>query len=387
VTGGTGPLVYLIAGEASGDALGAGLMAALQARFRGEVRFTGVGGPQMAGEGLVSLFPMDELGVMGLTEILPRLINLIGRMFQTKADIRKRRPHVLVTIDSKGFTLRVAEAIKKQVPDLPIVHLVAPTVWAYKPERARAVAAYLDHLLCLFPFEPPFFEREGLPATFIGHPIATQAPGSGPAFRARQGLGANEPVLLVLPGSRTGELDRLLPVFADVLGRVFAAGWTGRVVVPTLQSLEQRLKAAVAGWPGDPLIVTDLPDKRDAFACARAALAASGTVVLELGAAGVPAVVAYRMAPLTAVIARRLIRVRHVGLINILLEDEVMPEFLQENCRADLIVPALTALLTDDDTHQAQCRRFQDAMAMLMGPAGGPAAAAANVVAGIIRKT
>ena len=386
MTGGAGPLVYLIAGEASGDALGAGLMAALKERFQGDVRFAGVGGPQMEAEGLASLFPMDDLGVMGLAEILPRLFRLIGRMNQTKADIRSRKPHVLVTIDSKGFTLRVAEAIKKQAPDIPIVHLVAPTVWAYRPERASAVAGYLDHLLCLYPFEPPFFEREGLAATFIGHPIATQPPGNGAAFRARHGFGDDVPVLLVLPGSRSGELDRLLPVFAESLNRVFAAGWRGRVVIPTLPGLAPRLAAAVAGWPGDPLIVTDLAGKRDAFACARAALAASGTVVLELAVAGVPAVVAYRMAPLTAAIARRLIRVRHVGLINILLDDDVMPEFLQENCRADQIAPALTSLLTDDRAHAAQRSRFRDVMTMLTGPSGGPAAAAANVVAGIIRQ-
>jgi len=392
MTAGGPPLVYLVAGEASGDALGAGLMAALKARMAGAVRYSGVGGPLMAATGLESLFPMDDLAVMGLAEVVPRLPVLLRRMAETRADIAAKRPDVLVTIDSPDFCFRVARKVKSARPDLPIVHYVAPTVWAWRPGRAAAVARFLDHLLCLYPFEPPYFEREGLAATFVGHPIALST-GTSPGaearaadFRARHGIPAGTQVLAVLPGSRGGELDRHLPVFGGTLARLDGAGWRGRVVVPSLDRHLERIRAAVAGWHGAPLVVAGETEKWGAFAAADAALAASGTVTLELAAAGVPAVVAYKVSPLSAAVGRRLIRVPHVGLVNILLGEDVMPEYLQEACAPDRLAPALQALLADDKARAAQRARFRDAMALLRGPAGGPAEAAAGVVADIVTK-
>ena len=384
------PLVYLIAGEASGDALGASLMAALKIRFGGAVRFVGVGGPLMADEGLDSLFPMDDLAVMGLAEVAPRLPQLLKRMAETRADILAKSPAVLVTIDAPDFCFRVAKKVKAIRPDLPIVHYVAPTVWAWRPKRAKAVAQFLDHMLCLYPFEPPYFAREGLDATFIGLPIVLSM-GSQPGgedraadFRARHGIPGDMQVLAVLPGSRGGELDRLLPVFGETLARLWAGGWRGRVVVPTLARHGDRIAAAVRDWPGDPLVVTGNDEKWRAFAAADTALAASGTVTLELAAAGVPTVIAYKVSGVTAAIARRLIRTPHAGLVSILLGEEVMPEFIQDDCTAERIVPALQALLGDEAARATQRGHFKQAMAMLQGPADGPAAAAAEVVAGVI---
>jgi len=386
------PLVYLIAGEASGDALGVSLMAALRARLGGAVRFAGVGGPLMAEEGLDSLFSMDDLAVMGLAEVVPRLPQLLRRMSETRADILARNPAVLVTIDAPDFCFRVAKKVKTLRPGLPIMHYVAPTVWAWRPKRAKAVAQFLDHMLCLYPFEPPYFAREGLDATFIGHPIVLSM-GSQPGaddraadFRARHAVAADAQVLAVLPGSRGGELDRLLPVFGETLARLWAGGWRGRVVVPTLARHKDRIAAAVQGWPGDPLVVAGNDEKWRAFAAADTALAASGTVTLELAAAGVPTVIAYKVSGLTAAIARRLIRTPHAGLVSILLGEEVMPEFIQGDCTADRLAPALQALLGDEAARATQRGHFKQAMAMLQGPADGPAAAAANAVAGVIDK-
>tara|TARA_R110002074_G_scaffold1134_13_gene6898 strand:+ start:5114 stop:6295 length:1182 start_codon:yes stop_codon:yes gene_type:complete len=390
MTASEAPLVYLIAGEASGDALGASLMAALKTRLGGAVRFAGVGGPLMADEGLDSLFPMDDLAVMGLAEVVPRLPKLLTRMAETRADVVAKNPAVLVTIDAPDFCFRVARKVKALRPGLPIVHYGAPTVWAWRPKRAKAVARFLDHMLCLYPFEPPYFTREGLAASYIGHPIALSMgaqPGADDRaadFRSRHAVAADAQVLAVLPGSRGGELDRLLPVFGETLTRLWAGGWRGRVVVPTLARHEGRILAAVQDWPGNPLVVTGNDEKWRAFAAADTALAASGTVTLELAAAGVPTVIAYKVSGVTAAIARRLIRTPHAGLVSILLGEEVMPEFIQDDCTAERIVPALQALLGDEAARATQRGHFKQAMAMLQGPADGPAAAAAEVVAGVI---
>ena len=386
---GAAPLIYVIAGEASGDALGAGMMAAISEQTAGQAVFAGIGGPLMAEQGLASLFPMDDLAVMGLAEVLPRLPDLLKRMKEARMDILAKRPQILVTIDSPDFCFRVAKKIKAARPDLPIVHYVAPTVWAWRPGRARAVARFLDHLLCLYPFEPPYFEAEGLAATFVGHPIA-ECPATQPgaearasAFRARLGLAPDDQVLAVLPGSRSGELDRHLDVFGETLTRLWADGWRGRIVVPTLTRHLDRIRAATAEWPGSAVAVTGDADKWGAFAAAAeqgGALAASGTVTLELAAAGVPSLVAYRVSGLSAAIAKRMIRVPHVGLVNILMKREVMPEFLQENCRADLLAPALSGLLSRADVRGAQQSDFRAAMALLRAPEGSPAQSAARTV-------
>lgn len=393
---GDAPLFYMIAGEASGDTLGAGLMAALAEQTGGNVAFAGIGGSLMAEQGLASLFPMDDLAVMGLAEVLPRLPDLLRRMKEARVDILAKRPQVLVTIDSPDFCFRVAKKVKAARPDLPIVHYVAPTVWAWRPGRARAVARFLDHLLCLYPFEPQYFEAEGLPATFVGHPIAdipATQPGAearAAAFRARLGLAPDHQVLAVLPGSRSGELDRHLDVFGETLTRLWADGWRGRVVVPTLDRHLDRIRAVTADWPGEAVPVIGAEDKWGAFAAAAeqgGALAASGTVTLELAAAGVPALVAYRVSGLSAAVAKRMIRVPHVGLVNILMKREVMPEFLQEDCRADLLGPALAELLSSADARRMQQDDCRAAMALLRAPEGSPAQSAARSVTRLLPAT
>ena len=381
---GDSPLIFLIAGEASGDDLGAGLMAALQRLTGGKVRFAGVGGGQMAEQGLSSLFPMAELSVMGFAEVLPHLPGLVRRLRETVAHAEARRPAAVVTIDSPGFNFRVARRLKGS--GYPLIHYVAPTVWAWRPGRARRVAAYLDHLLCVLPFEPPYFESQGLSCTFVGHPVVERGAdrSDGAAFRRRHGFAGDVPLLCLLPGSRRGEATRLLPVFADTLARLRRERPNLIAVVPTVEEVAGTVARATSSWPSPPLVLTDVTEKYDAFAAANAALAASGTVALELAMAGVAAVIAYRMNPLTAALARRLIRVRFVNLVNIILDREAVPEYLQGDCRAEKLVQALEGLLDDEDARNAQAAAGRDALRRLGLGGPAPSGRAAQVVLDVI---
>lgn len=354
--------VALVAGEPSGDVLGAGLMRALRQETRGNVVFSGVGGAQMAEEGLQSRVPMGELAVMGLVEILPRLRVLLRRIDETAKFLMAERPDVVVTIDSPGFGRRVAKRLRPR--SFPLVHYVAPTVWAWRPGRARRMAQLYDHLLVLLPFEPPYFEAVGLPATFVGHPavetlaaarkfeMAAVAAGSG--FRRRHGIAGDRQLLAVLPGSRRGEVARLLPVFREVLVRLKQQGLNLHLVVPTVETVAAVVRDEARSLPYSATVLERTADRYAAMVAADAALAASGTATLELGLAGTPTILAYRVNPLTAAIVRRLITTPYAGLINILQQREIMPEFLQENCNADAIAPALHRLLTDPTVRQAQ---------------------------------
>lgn len=354
--------VALIAGEPSGDVLGAGLMRALRVETAGNVVFTGIGGEQMTEEGLQSLFPIAELAVMGLVEVLPRAKALLRRIGQTAQFLLNDPPDIVVTIDSPGFTRRVAQ--KLIVRNFPLVHYVAPTVWAWRPGRARRLARLYDHLLAVLPFEPPYFEVVGLPTTFVGHPAVetlraarereAAAAVQGNGFRHRHGIAADARLLAVMPGSRRGEVARLLPVFRDVLLQLKAEGLQLQLLLPTVGTVARMVQEAALSLPY-PAIVLDRADERyAAMLAAEAALAASGTATLELGLAGTPTVLAYKVNPLTAAIVRRLIRIPYAGLVNILQKKLVMPEFLQQDCRADLIAPALKALLTDPVARQRQ---------------------------------
>lgn len=336
----------LVAGEPSGDRLGARLMAALAERTEGRVHFSGVGGEAMAAEGMTSLFPMTELSVMGLAEILPRAPRLLGRLRQTHDAALAARPDVLVTIDSPGFGFRLAKRLKRS--GLPLVHYVAPTVWAWRPGRAKRIAGFLDHLLALLPFEPPYFERHGLACSFVGHPVVEGGAGRGDGvrFRARHGLG-EAPLLALLPGSRSMEVERHLPIFETTLVRLRRQRPGLVVAVPAAPAVATAIMTGVGRWPGRNLVVMGEAEKFDAFAAAEAALAVSGTVTLELALAGTPTVVAYRASPLTAAIVRRLIRVDYASLTNILLEREVQPEYIQENCRPDRLAAAVEVMLSE----------------------------------------
>ena len=300
------PLIYLVAGESSGDVLGGRLMAALAAARPG-LRFAGVGGAEMAGQGLESLFPMRDLALMGFLEVAPRLRQLTRRLAETEADIRRLRPDAVVTIDSPGFALRLLRRIAPL--GIPRAHYVAPQAWAWRERRVKHFPGLWESLLCLLPFEPAFFARHGIAASFVGHPVLQSGAehGDGRRFRARHGIGADAPVLTVMPGSRRSEVGRMLPVFEAAVARVAARVNGLRPVVPVAAPVAATVLAATRGWAVPPVVVTETPDKLDAFAASAAALTKSGTSTLELALAGVPMLVAHRANPATAAIVRRLV--------------------------------------------------------------------------------
>jgi lipid-A-disaccharide synthase len=372
-------LVYVIAGEASGDALGARLMLALR-QARPDIAFVGIGGPRMQDAGLQSLFPMGELSLMGLVEVLPRIAALRRRIGQTIADIAARRPDAVVTIDSPGFALRVLDGIRGL--GIPRAHYVAPQVWGWRQRRVRRFPGKWEKLLCLLPFEPAFFQRHGVPASFVGHPVLESGADQGDAarFRARHGLPPEAPVLVVMPGSRRAEITHLLPVYAQAL-RLLAEVVPGlRPVVPLAGPIAADVREAAAHWPGPAIVLTDTQDKHDAYAAATAALVKSGTSTLELAVAGVPMVVCYKVNPITAAIVRRLVHIRYASILNLLPDRLVVPELLQENCTPAAIEALLLPLLTDPVAAGAQRAATAEVLSMLRAPHGTPSAAAAAAV-------
>ncbi len=376
----TDPLIFLLAGEPSGDALGGRLMAALARLTGGRVRFVGIGGPAMEARGLASLFPMEELSVMGLAEVLPRAPHLWRRMGETASAIRATRPDAVVTIDAPSFCSGVWRRLGRT--EARLIHYVAPTVWAWRPGRARHLARRIDHLMCLLPFEPPFFEREGLKASFVGHPVvetgARRADGS--AFRAAHRIPSDATTLSVLPGSRRGEVARMLPPFGAAVTRLAARDPDLVVLVPTVPAVAEEVRWAIAPWPARTMRIQDEAEKYAAMAASNAALAASGTVALELALARVPSMIAYKVNPLTAAILRRLVRVEHVNLVNILLGREAVPELLQADCTPDRLAAALTRLIEDGTARAAQIAAVTEAAALLGADGPPPSERAARVV-------
>ncbi len=364
------PLFFLIAAEASADGLGARLMRSLKEETGGRVRFAGIGGPAMAAEGLDSLVPFGELNIMGIVEIVPHIARVLRRVRETIAAAKAMAPDAVVTIDAPAFAFRVQSKLKGAGPLL--IHYVAPTVWAWRPRRAKMIAAFLDHLLCILPFELPYFEKVGLPASFVGHSVVEQdgITPDGTGFRARHGLG-EVPLLCVLPGSRLGEVKRLLPIFGETVARLVADRPALRVVVPTMAAVAPAVKAAVAGWPGHPIIVESIEEKHHVFAASTVALAASGTVNLELSVAGLPYAIAYRVSRLSYVIGKMMVKVPSIVMTNILLRKNVVAEFLQRRCRADLIAAEIGRLLDDPAARRAQVEATAEA-ARLLGKGGPP---------------
>ena len=376
-------LIYIAAGEASGDILGARLMAALRAR-RPDLAFAGIGGERMAEQGVESLFPMRELSLMGLLEVIPNLRRLARRMDEAEADVLARRPAVLVTIDAPSFTLRLAARVRPK--GIPVVHYVAPQVWAWRPGRVAEIAARVDRILALLPFEPPFFERAGIPVTFVGHPVLESGAAEGDAarFRAAHGLGDGERVVLVMPGSRRSEVRRLLGVFGEAL-RLAGAKMPGlRPVIALAGPVEAAVRAGTAGWPVAPLFVRTAAEKHDAYAAAAVGLIKSGTSSLEVAVADLPHVVGYKVNPITAAIVRRLIQVPFVSLVNLLAERAVVPELLQQDCTPARLAAALLALAGDPAQVAAQRAGFAEVLARLRAPEGLPSEAAAAAVLGVL---
>jgi lipid-A-disaccharide synthase len=354
--------LFLVAGEPSGDRLGGALMAGLRDLAPGAA-FAGVGGPAMQAQGMTSLFPMQELSVMGLAEVLPRYLHLRRRLHQTAAALVADPPDALVTIDSPDFCLRLAARARAAHPGLRTIHYVAPSVWAWRPGRAARMARVIDHVLALLPFEPPYMTAAGMTCDFVGHPVVADPAASDAERRAFAGA---HPLILALPGSRRGEVARIAPVIGTTLTLLRPRFPDLRVVLPTVPAVRDLVLRLTADWPVRPRIVEEAGLKRGAFAAADVAIAASGTVSLELAAAGCPMVVAYDMHPLTMWLMRRMARVDTVTLVNLVAGSRTIPEFLGADCRAARIAPAVARLLADPAARAAQAQ----AMAMTMARLG-----------------
>jgi lipid-A-disaccharide synthase len=372
--------VFLVAGEESGDRLGAPLMRALKERHD-DVTFAGVGGAEMAQQGLVSLFPIRDLAMMGFNAVAQKLPLILRRIRETVAAVVADNPDVLVIIDSPDFTHRVARRVRKAAPSIPIVNYVSPSVWAWRPGRARSMSRYIDHVLALLPFEPETHRRLGGPAcSYVGHPLAETASLLRPTETEAARRGADPPVLLVFPGSRSGEIRRLLGVFAKTVEAVGRGYGPLEVVIPTVPHLEGALRKATSGWNVVPRIVVDAEEKQAAFRIARAALAKSGTVTLELAVAGVPMVTAYKVTAFEAPILRRLIKAPSAILANLVLGENVVPEFMQEDCTVQNLTAALLPLLRDSPDRKRQLQAFARLDAVMEIGIAHPSARAADIV-------
>jgi lipid-A-disaccharide synthase len=372
--------VFLVAAEESGDRLGAALMRALR-RQDASVTFAGLGGDAMAAEGIAPLFPIHDLSIVGLAAIPRRLPMIFRRIRQTVEAVLAEKPDVLVIIDSPDFTHRVARRVRKADPKIPIVDYVSPSVWAWRPGRARAMRRYVDHVLALLPFEPDAHARlGGPPCTYVGHPLAEQAATLRPDAAEAQRRASDPPVLLVLPGSRRSEVTRLLKVFADAVTLLAQRRGPLEIVIPTVSHLAPLLEQSAALWPSPPKIVTDPEEKRAAFRVARAALAKSGTVTLELALAGVPTVAAYKVSNVEAAIARRVIQVPTVILANLVLGDNVVPEYLQQDCTAESLAASLAPLLGETPERKRQFDAFARLDTVMEIGASDPASRAAAIV-------
>jgi lipid-A-disaccharide synthase len=351
--------VFLVAGEESGDRLGAALMRALKARTAGGVKFSGVGGRHMAEQGLASLFPLGELAIMGFGAIPARLMKIFWRIRQTADAAVAAQPDVLVIIDSPEFTHRVARRVRRQAPQIPIVDYVCPSVWAWRPGRARAMRGYIDHVLALLPFEPAVLRQlGGPPSNYVGHPLGERVQELRPNVEEMQRRESDPPLLLVLPGSRTGEISRMKGVFGEALARVREKLGELEVVVPTVQHVAEVAKAAVEQWGFPARVVSDSGVKNAAFRRARVALTKSGTSTLELALAGVPMVAAYKVSTLEAVVGQLMITAPSAILANLVLGENIVPEFLQWHCTAERLAESLLPLFGDSPERRRQLSAF-----------------------------
>ena len=369
----TRPLtVMLVAAEASGDALGAGLARALKARLGDKVRFVGVGGGRMAAEGVESPFDIADLSILGIFEALAAYRRVMRRVADTAALAEREKPDLAILIDSWGFTLRVAHALRKLFPAMPLIKYVGPQVWATRPGRAKTLAAAVDHLLSIHSFDAPWFEAAGLTTTFVGNPALAKDFSRASAARLRKAIGAKpgEDILLMLPGSRPAEIKLVMPVFEEAVLRLKADRPDLHVVIPAAGTVLEPVKAKVAGWPFRAHVIEDEQLKDDAFVAGTVALACSGTVTTELALAGTPMVVAYRIGAASYAILKLIFKSPWVTMFNIAAKDFVAPEFLQAECTADRLAAAVAERLDDPAMRKAQVEA-QNAALALMGR-GGP---------------
>ena len=380
--------IFLIATEESGDRLGAKLMKVLRQRLGGAVRFEGVGGRAMAREGLTSRFAIEELSIIGLAAVVKQLPKILRLIRETTAAVVEAQPDVLVIIDSPDFTHRVARKVRSRDPHIPIVDYVSPSVWAWRPGRARAMLTYVDHVLALLPFEPQAYVRlRGPPCSYVGHPLTEQLASLRPSPEEKARRDARPPVLLVLPGSRRSEIRHHMAVFGQALGRLNAEGVAFEPVLPTMPHLQQAIAEALTDWPVKPRVVVGEADKRAAFRIAHAALAKSGTVTLELALSGVPMVTAYQVGAIEAFILRRAIRVSSVILANLVIGEDVIPEFLQENCTPENLSRALRELLAESALRRKQTEAFAGIDRIMSTGNQPPSVRAADIVLATMQKS
>jgi lipid-A-disaccharide synthase len=378
--------VMIVTGEASGDDRGAALARALRARLGDGVRFVGVGGDRLAAEGVVSPFDISELSILGLLEGLLAYPRVIRRVADTVALALREAPDVVILIDSWGFTLRVAQHLRRVRPGLLLIKYVGPQVWASRPGRAKTLARTVDHLLSIHAFEGAAFEAAGLPVTFVGNAALAFDVSTASAQRFRRRIGAvhDEPILLVLPGSRPSEISHVMPPFEAAAGRLQALRPDLRVVVVAAPTVASQVKARVAAWPSPAYIIEDEAEKVDGMRAATVALACSGTVATELAVAGVPMVVGYRVGRVTYAILKRLLRTKYVTLFNIAAQGFVAPELLQDDCTGERLAREVAQRL-DDPALRAQQTAAQFAALDLMGRGGpDPSDAAAAAVLSVL---
>jgi lipid-A-disaccharide synthase len=376
----SGPHVFLVAGEDSGDRLGASLIAAIRRRRPGS-RFSGVGGSQMAGQGVPSLFALGDLAIIGFAAIPASLPKILKRIRETADAVIAAKPDVLVIIDSPEFTHRVARRVRARAPAIPIVNYVCPSVWAWRSGRARAMRTYVDHVLALLPFEPAAMQRlGGPPCTFVGHPLCERVDALRPNAEEAHRRLSDPPLLLVLPGSRASEIRRMAGVFGDAVALLVERVGALEVVVPSVPRLAEAVGVATASWQVPARIVTEGAAKDAAFRNARAALSKSGTSTLELAVAGVPMVAAYKVSLLEEWIGRTFIRVQSYILANLVLSENVVPEFLQHFCTPESLSGALLPLLDETPERTRQLSAFSRLDSIMKIGKAAPSDRAAAVV-------
>jgi lipid-A-disaccharide synthase len=379
--------IFLIATEESGDRLGANLMKVLRQRLGGAVRFEGVGGQSMAREGLTSLFPIEELSIVGLAAVVRQLPKILRLIRNAATAVTDASPDMLVIIDSPDFTHRVARRVRARDPSIPIIDYVSPSVWAWRPGRARAMRAYVDHVLALLPFEPEEYRRlNGPPCSYVGHPLIEQIGLLRPGLEEQKRRDQAPPVVLVLPGSRRSEIRHHMAIFGETLGRLQAEGVAFELILPTMPHLQATVAEGLKSWKVAPRVAIGEQEKRAAFRIARAALAKSGTVTLELAIAGVPMVTAYRGGAVEAWIVRRAIKVNSVILANLVVGENVVPEFLQQDCTPEKLSPALRDVLDDTPLRRRQVEAFATIDKIMSTGNQPPSVRAADIVLATMRK-
>ena len=387
-TGNVARKIFLIATEESGDRLGAGLMKVLRQRLGGAVNFEGIGGQSMAREGLASLFPIEQLSIMGLAAVVKQFPMILRHIRETVTAVTAASPDILVIIDSPDFTHRVARRVRARDPSIPIIDYVSPSVWAWRPGRARAMRASVDHVLALLPFEPEEYRRlRGPPCSYVGHPLSEQIGGLRPGVDEQKRRDGQPPVLLVLPGSRRSEINHHMGVFGETIGLLQAEDVPFELILPTMPHLLDAVGAGMKPWPVQPRVVVGEQEKRAAFRIARAALTKSGTVTLELALAGVPMVTAYKVGGAEAWVLRRAINVKSVILANLVAGENVIPEFLQRDCTPKKLSQALRDVLSESLLRRQQLEAFARIEKIMSTGNQSPSVRAADIVLKTMRKS